>query len=69
MFLQSAKTFTAAHPVSFPTNLPARTGLLAELDRKMARVSKAIAKARPNCPEHLYSIDTDKMDAARRLDG
>lgn len=69
MSIQSAISMLNARPVSFPSNVPVRTGLLAELDRKMENASKVSAKAHTNCPEHLYSIDADKMDAARGLDG
>ncbi len=69
MSIQSAIFTLNARPVSFPSNVPVRAGLLAELDRKMAKASKINASAHANCPEHLYSIDADKMEMARGLDG
>ena len=64
----NARSFNSSEQITFPMNVPVRTNLLAALDKVMARRDATIRPFVANCPEHLYSIDIDKLSAARLLD-
>lgn len=61
----NARSFISSEQITFPTNVPVRRNLLAALDKVMARRSATIRPFVANCPEHLYSIDDDKLAEAR----
>ncbi|VAW22749.1 hypothetical protein MNBD_ALPHA11-1096 [hydrothermal vent metagenome] len=65
-----AKSFSSSRAVKAPPlmkalNICPRTALLGELDARMAALATVPQRALNNCPEHLYSIDEDKLAAAR----
>ena len=61
----NARSFVSSQKITFPANVPVRTHLLAALDKVMARREATIRPFAGNCPEHLYSIDENKLAAAR----
>ncbi len=73
MSLQDHNSFTHSSALPLLSIEAIRLSLLAEMDQRMAAqvvtspVADPVHKARSNCPEHLYSIDREKMEAARFL--
>jgi hypothetical protein len=65
----NAKSFDTAREVFPVLNVCARTSLLSRLDAMMGARTGEKPTPLTNCPEHLFSTDSDKMDAARRMDG
>jgi len=59
------KSFSPALAIPFLLNIDARTALLNELDNRMAKQLRAKPVATANCPEHLFSIDEDKLALVR----
>ncbi len=69
-----AKSFSHSLEIQTPTlmkalNICPRTALLGELDNRMAAHIKSTRTALSNCPEHLFSIDEDRLAAARMANG
>ena len=73
MSVQDHNSFTRSPALPLLSIEAIRLSLLAEMDRRMAAQvtgrphGAGFYRARPNCPEHLYSIDREKMEAARLL--
>jgi len=68
------KSFSPSHKTKAPSLLKAlnicpRTALLGELDSRMAALALVPQRVLRNCPEHLFSIDTDKLSVARLANG